>query len=38
MHAPFKVAEFDIMFNEGISKTGSLVDIGVELGIIKTRR
>ena len=28
-------AEFDIMFNEGISKNGSLIDIGVELGIIK---
>jgi len=32
---PFKVAEFDIMFGEGISKVGDLVDMGVELGIIK---
>ena len=27
---PFKVAEFDIMYNEGISKTGDLLDLGVE--------
>ena len=32
---PFKKAEFDIMFGEGISKMGELVDIGVEKGIIK---
>ena len=32
--APFKQAEFDIMFGEGISKTGELVDYGVELDII----
>ncbi len=32
---PFKKAEFDLMFNEGISKVGELVDLGVELGIIK---
>jgi len=31
---PFKVAEFDIMFGEGISKTGELVDYGVKLDII----
>ncbi|NGX56537.1 MAG: Protein RecA [Candidatus Anoxychlamydiales bacterium] len=31
---PFRIAEFDIIFNEGISKTGSLVDMGVEFGII----
>lgn len=31
---PFKQAEFDIYFNEGISRTGELVDIGVEKGII----
>ncbi len=32
---PFKKAEFDIMFGEGISKTGEIVDLGVELNIIK---
>jgi recombination protein RecA len=34
---PFKVAEFDIMYNEGISKVGGLLDIGVETGIIGKR-
>ncbi|MCX7728699.1 MAG: recombinase RecA [Bacteroidia bacterium] len=32
---PFKQAEFDIIFGEGISKTGEIIDIGVEKGIIK---
>jgi recombination protein RecA len=32
---PFRVAEFDIMYNEGISKEGSLLDLGVELGLVK---
>jgi recombination protein RecA len=32
---PFRKAEFDIMFGEGISKTGEIVDLGVEYGIIK---
>lgn len=31
---PFAVAEFDILFNEGISRTGSAIDMGVEMGII----
>ena len=31
---PFKVAEFDIIYGKGISKSGEIVDIGVELGII----
>ena len=31
---PFKKAEFDLMFNEGISKVGELVDLGVETGIL----
>lgn len=31
---PFRVAEFDIMFNEGISKEGNLVDVGVEMGVV----
>ncbi|MCB1106817.1 MAG: recombinase RecA [Chlamydiia bacterium] len=34
MAPPFRVAEFDILFNEGISKMGSLIDLGVEYGII----
>lgn len=32
---PFKVAEFDIMYGEGISKIGSLLDAGVNAGVIK---
>src|SRR5215210_5205366 len=32
---PFRVAEFDIMFNEGISKEGGLLDMGVELAIVR---
>lgn len=32
---PFTKAEFDIMYGEGISKTGEIVDLGVDLGIIK---
>lgn len=32
---PFKQVEFDIMYNEGISKTGDLIDLGVDKGIIK---
>jgi recombination protein RecA len=31
---PFKQAEFDIMFNEGISHVGLLIDLGVELDIV----
>ncbi len=34
---PFKVAEFDIMFNEGISTTGDLIDLGVEYDVITKR-
>ncbi|OGY23751.1 MAG: recombinase RecA [Candidatus Woykebacteria bacterium RBG_13_40_7b] len=33
--APFRVAEFDIMFDRGISKEGSLLDVATELGLIK---
>src|SRR5438067_6916180 len=32
---PFKLAEFDIMYNEGISKEGGLLDLGVELAIVR---
>ena len=32
---PFKMAEFDIMYGQGISREGSMLDVGVELGIIK---
>jgi recombination protein RecA len=31
---PFKTAEFDIIYGEGISKAGDLLDLGVELGIV----
>jgi recombination protein RecA len=32
---PFRKAEFDIMYGEGISKTGEIIDLGVEYNIIK---
>jgi recombination protein RecA len=32
---PFKKAEFDIMYGEGISRTGELIDLGVDLDLIK---
>lgn len=32
---PFRLAEFDIMFGEGISKTGEIIDLGVDFNIIK---
>ncbi|RXP54266.1 recombinase RecA [Lutibacter sp. HS1-25] len=32
---PFAVAEFDIMYGKGISKTGEILDLGVEFGIVK---
>jgi recombination protein RecA len=32
---PFKEAEFDIMYGEGISKTGELIDLGVKLGLVE---
>ena len=32
---PFRLAEFDIMFGEGISKVGEIIDLGVEFNIVK---
>ena len=32
---PFKLAEFDIMYGAGVSKTGEIIDLGVDQGIIK---
>ncbi|RME80268.1 MAG: recombinase RecA [Caldilineae bacterium] len=34
---PFRVAEFDIMYNEGISRTGDIIDLGTEFNIIEKR-
>ncbi len=31
---PFRIAEFDIMFNEGISKTGDVLDLAVQYGVV----
>jgi recombination protein RecA len=35
MAPPFKKAEFDIVFGEGISRVGEIIDLGVEFNIIK---
>ena len=32
---PFKIVEFDIMYNEGISKTGEILDLAVKIGIVE---
>jgi recombination protein RecA len=34
---PFTEAEFDIMYNEGISKTGDVLDLGLEYGLLERR-
>ena len=35
MAPPFKQAEFDIIYGTGISREGSLIDMGVEIGVVK---
>ncbi len=35
MAPPFKVVEFDIMYGEGISKIGELIDLGVKAGLVE---
>ena len=37
MAPPFRSAEFDVIFNEGISRIGTLIDLGVDLAIIEKR-
>src|SRR5690606_7003851 len=32
---PFRVVEFDIMYGEGVSKIGEIIDLGVDFGIVK---
>ena len=34
---PFRTAEFDINWNEGISRVGSIIDVGCDLGVIEKR-
>lgn len=34
---PFTEAEFDIMYNEGISRTGSLIDLAIEIGVVEKK-
>ena len=35
MAPPFREAEFDILYGQGISRTGEVIDVAVELGIVK---
>lgn len=37
MAPPFRSAEFDIIFNEGISKTGDIIDLGVDMNVIERK-
>lgn len=37
MAAPFAIAEFDILFDEGISRTGSAIDLAVDFGIVEKK-
>jgi recombination protein RecA len=32
---PFKMVEFDIMYGEGVSKNGELIDLGVKAGVVE---
>ena len=32
---PFRAAEFDIMYNEGISRSGELIDLGLDAGLVQ---
>ena len=32
---PFKIVEFDVMYGEGISREGSMIDIGIEHGVVQ---
>jgi recombination protein RecA len=35
MAPPFRVVEFDIMYGEGVSKTGELLDLGIQAGVVE---
>jgi len=35
MAPPFRMVEFDIMYGEGVSKSGELIDLGVQAGVIE---
>jgi recombination protein RecA len=35
MAPPFKVVEFDIMYGEGVSKRGELIDLGINAGVVE---
>ena len=35
MAPPFRVVEFDILYGEGISKMGELIDLGVQAGVVE---
>ena len=35
MAPPFKVVEFDIMYGEGVSKRGELIDLGIQAGVVE---
>ena len=35
MAPPFRVVEFDIMYGEGVSKLGELIDLGVKAGVVE---
>jgi recombination protein RecA len=37
MAPPFRSGEFDILFNEGISREGTIIDVGVEHGIVEKK-